>query len=93
MTLYAVKNLGANAADAVPSTIGFSTIVFPLLGRVMQGSAETVFQSVLYEIAGTVSELWLADAFLRSKTPVAAMEIPETIDRIVSVLRCKKKKT
>ena len=36
----------------------------------MQGSAETVGESILYEIAGTLSELWMADQLLRSRTPI-----------------------
>ena len=36
----------------------------------MQGSSETVGESTLYEVAGTISELLLADQLLRSRAPV-----------------------
>jgi hypothetical protein len=37
----------------------------------MQGSSETVEESLLFEVAGTVAELLLADALLKSRTPIS----------------------
>ena len=46
-----------------------------MMGRIMQGSAETVAESLLYEAAGTIAELAVADAFLKSRTPFLNQEI------------------
>ena len=52
------------------ASFGFYASVIPLLGRVMQGSTKTVGESILYEVAGSISELLLVDQLLRSRTPV-----------------------
>ena len=70
-TAYATEHLGADTRNAAVATFGFYACVVPLLGRVMQGSAETIVQSVIYEVAGTIAELFLADSFLKSRTPIA----------------------
>ena len=41
-----------------------------LLGRIMQGSANTVVDAITYEVAGTLAELISADQLLRGITPV-----------------------
>ncbi|GMI07696.1 hypothetical protein TrVE_jg4977 [Triparma verrucosa] len=69
-TAYAKEHLGVETKNAAVATFGFYACVVPLLGRVMQGSAETLAQSVIYEVAGTIAELFLADSFLKSKTPI-----------------------
>jgi hypothetical protein len=44
--------------------------VLPLFSRVMQGSAQSVVQSVIFELTGTLAELFTADTLLRGSTPL-----------------------
>ena len=67
LTLSLRSSAAVETKNAAVATFGFYACVVPLLGRVMQGSAETIFESVIYEVAGTIAELFLADSFLKSK--------------------------
>mmetsp|Transcript_30093 Transcript_30093/g.59771 ORF Transcript_30093/g.59771 Transcript_30093/m.59771 type:complete len:477 (+) Transcript_30093:633-2063(+) len=67
---HAAEHMDAKITDATVASLGFYVSAVPVLGRIMQGSAETVGESILYEIAGTLSELWMADQLLRSRTPI-----------------------
>ena len=69
-SIYSTKKLGAEINDATVAAFGFYASIVPLLGRIMQGSAETVAESILFEIAGTFAELTLADSLLKSRTPL-----------------------
>mmetsp|Transcript_30094 Transcript_30094/g.59774 ORF Transcript_30094/g.59774 Transcript_30094/m.59774 type:complete len:385 (+) Transcript_30094:633-1787(+) len=79
------EHMGANCNDATVALFGFYASVIPVLGRIMQGSAETVLHSIIYEIAGTLAELTLADAFLKSRTPIG-----DAVHNLKSVLGGKK---
>ena len=70
-SVFAVESQGANIKNASLATFSFYACLAPYLGRIMQGSAENVGQSLLFELAGTVAELLLADSFLKSRTPIA----------------------
>ena len=65
----AAEHMGVNINDATVASFGFYASAIPFLGRIKQGSAETVGESILYEVTGTLSELLMADQFLRSRTP------------------------
>ena len=45
-------------------------VYVPGLGRVMQGSAEGIGESLIFEFAGTISELIMFDSLLRGHTPI-----------------------
>jgi hypothetical protein len=47
-------------------------MVMSVLGRIMQGSAPSLGESIFYEICGTLAELMTADQLLRGYTPVMA---------------------
>ena len=81
----ATEHMGATIKDATVASFGFYASVIPLLGRIMQGSAETVLHSIIYEIAGTLAELTLADVFLKGRTP-----IDDTVHNLKSILGVKK---
>ena len=53
-----------------PLLVSVGATILPLLARLMQGSAETVRASIIYEVAGTLAELSLADALLKGRTPI-----------------------
>mmetsp|Transcript_1292 Transcript_1292/g.2880 ORF Transcript_1292/g.2880 Transcript_1292/m.2880 type:complete len:257 (-) Transcript_1292:41-811(-) len=77
--------MGSQINDATVASLGFYVSAVPVLGRIMQGSAETVLESLIYEVAGTVAELALADAFLKSRTPIG-----DAVNTLKSVLGGKK---
>ena len=82
---HAAMHMGSNINDATVASFGWYATVIPFVGRIMQGSAEAVLESLIYEVAGTVAELTLADAFLKSRTPIA-----DTVHTLKSVLGIKK---
>ena len=83
---HAAEHMGANNInDATVASFGFYASGIPFLGRIMQGSAETVLHSIIYEIAGTLAELTLADVFLKGRTP-----IDDTVHNLKSILGVKK---
>eukprot|EP00518_Triparma_eleuthera_P022263 CAMPEP_0197547560 /NCGR_PEP_ID=MMETSP1320-20131121/1890_1 /TAXON_ID=91990 /ORGANISM="Bolidomonas sp., Strain RCC2347" /LENGTH=322 /DNA_ID=CAMNT_0043107393 /DNA_START=136 /DNA_END=1102 /DNA_ORIENTATION=- len=81
----AAERMGSQINDATVASLGFYVSAVPVLGRIMQGSAETVLESLIYEVAGTVAELALADAFLKSRTPIG-----DAVNTLKSVLGGKK---
>ena len=62
--------MGTKIHAAAVASFGWYAAVFPFLGRVLQGSAETTGESLVYEVAVTLAELTLADSFLKSRTPI-----------------------
>ncbi|GMH56498.1 hypothetical protein TrST_g9031 [Triparma strigata] len=64
-----VTDFGVDLQDA-PILVLTGANTLPLLARLMQGSAETVEKSILYEIAGTLAELNFADCLLKGRTPL-----------------------
>ena len=66
---FAAKN-SKSCLHVTVASFGNYASMFPLLGRVMQGSAEALGKSILYEVAGTIAELLIAYQLLRSRTPV-----------------------
>ena len=83
----AAKNMGCNVHNATVASFSLYASAIPLLGRIMQGSAETMSQSIFYEVAGTLAELAIADAFLKSRTP-----LDETMCILKSILGKNSKK-
>ncbi|GMH72124.1 hypothetical protein TrRE_jg12783 [Triparma retinervis] len=70
---FSVANMGCNISDASIATFAHTGIVIPFFSRIMQGSATTVTDSIMYEVAGTIAELFIADSLLKSRTPVQDM--------------------
>ena len=70
LSKQAAEHMGCNIFNATVASFGMYASTLPLLGRIMQGSAETVLESSIYEVAGTVAELTLADSLLKSRTPL-----------------------
>ena len=83
LSRFAAKNMGADMNHAVVSTFAGYGVFFSLLGRIMQGSAETVEESLLFEVAGTLAELAIADALLKSRTPIG--DVLQTLNSVFSV--------
>ena len=68
MSLY-LERLGVRPADAnVMMVYGITGI--SIFGRIMQGSASTLSESLLYEVSGTISELFVCDSLLKGQTPL-----------------------
>ena len=82
---HAAEHMGAKVFDATVASFGWYASVIPFFQRTMQGSAETVLHSIIYEIPITLAELTLADAFLKSRTPIG-----DTVHNLKSVLGGKK---
>jgi len=65
-----VKKCDVAEAD---SAIFFSLFAgfFAFMARIMQGSATNLAESVIYELSGTLSEVFTADILLRGETPTS----------------------
>lgn len=70
LSIYAVKNMGCDIHNATLMTFANYATNIPFFSRIMQGSATTVAESILYEVAGTIAELWIADSFLKGQRPI-----------------------
>lgn len=64
-----IMRFKVNRHDASLLFVHFATLT-ALYGRLMQTSANTVWEAVLFDFAGTAMELFTIDGFLRGKTPV-----------------------
>ena len=70
LTRFATEEMGAEPMNAAVATLALYLTTISVFCRLMQGSAETTGQSIAYEVGGTISELFFADAFLKGITPV-----------------------
>jgi hypothetical protein len=69
MNKFLVQNCGVETYDAhIVFAATASLITF--YSRIMQGSATSLSQSLMFEFSGTISELLVADALLRGATPI-----------------------
>jgi len=62
---YAVANMGCDIHDASVGSLGGLAVSVPLFARMLQGSAETLVQSIIFEVAATIAELKIADSLLK----------------------------
>ena len=69
---YGVRKMGCDINDATFATFANTGIVVPFFSRMLQGSAETKTEAVLFEVSGTIAELFIADSLLKGKTPIRA---------------------
>ena len=70
---YGVRKMGCDINDATFATFANTGIVVPFFSRMLQGSAETKTEAVLFEVSGTIAELFIADSLLKGKTPIQDM--------------------
>ncbi|GMH73222.1 hypothetical protein TrST_g7039 [Triparma strigata] len=68
-TVYIMERTKCDIQDEVVGFLSFYCVVVSVTNRLMQGSANTVSQSLIFEVAGTISELITADSLLQGVTP------------------------
>ncbi|GMI03430.1 hypothetical protein TrVE_jg5912 [Triparma verrucosa] len=69
LTVFIKEKTNCDLQSVTVGFISFYCVVIPTLNRLMQGSARSVSEGLIFEVAGTVSELVTADSLLQGITP------------------------
>ena len=68
-TVYVMERTKCDIQDVVIGFLSWYCVCISVIIRLMQGSASSVGESLIFEVAGTVSELVTADSLLQGMTP------------------------
>mmetsp|Transcript_5991 Transcript_5991/g.10884 ORF Transcript_5991/g.10884 Transcript_5991/m.10884 type:complete len:430 (+) Transcript_5991:462-1751(+) len=69
LTVYVKEKTNCDVQSVTIGFLSFYCVTVSTVNRLMQGSAGSVSESLIFEVAGTVSELVTADSLLQGITP------------------------